>query len=111
VLFCTPEYAGSLPGSFKNLLDWTVGGGEMYQKPVAWVNAADGGRGEGVQQALATVLGYLATVPVTGACRRVSMQATTVGPDGAATDDAVRAGAAAVLRAITDHLAAAPAGH
>jgi hypothetical protein len=39
------------------------------------------------------------------------MQATTVGPDGAATDDAVRAGAAAVLRAITDHLAAAPAGH
>src|SRR5438067_8496137 len=22
VLFCTPEYAGALPGSFKNLLDW-----------------------------------------------------------------------------------------
>jgi NAD(P)H-dependent FMN reductase len=29
VLFCTPEYAGTLPGSFKNLLDWTVGGGEI----------------------------------------------------------------------------------
>ena len=29
VLFCTPEYAGTLPGSLKNLLDWTVGGGEM----------------------------------------------------------------------------------
>src|SRR5215212_6601540 len=27
VIFCTPEYAGTLPGSFKNLLDWTVGGG------------------------------------------------------------------------------------
>ena len=25
VLLCTPEYAGSLPGSLKNLLDWTVG--------------------------------------------------------------------------------------
>ncbi|WP_306796085.1 NAD(P)H-dependent oxidoreductase [Nocardia sp. XZ_19_369] len=25
VLFCTPEYAGTLPGSLKNLLDWTVG--------------------------------------------------------------------------------------
>ncbi|HTR94311.1 MAG TPA: NADPH-dependent FMN reductase [Trebonia sp.] len=24
VLFCTPEYAGTLPGSFKNLLDWTA---------------------------------------------------------------------------------------
>jgi chromate reductase len=40
VLFCTPEYAGPLPGTFKNLLDWTVGGPEMYEKPVAWVNAA-----------------------------------------------------------------------
>lgn len=29
VLFCTPEYAGTLPGSFKNLLDWTVGGTEL----------------------------------------------------------------------------------
>jgi NAD(P)H-dependent FMN reductase len=27
VLFSTPEYAGTLPGSFKNLLDWTVGAG------------------------------------------------------------------------------------
>ena len=33
VVFCTPEYAGTLPGSFKNLLDWTVGGAEMYGKP------------------------------------------------------------------------------
>ena len=40
VVFCTPEYAGALPGSFKNLLDWTVGGPEMYRKPVAWVNAS-----------------------------------------------------------------------
>src|SRR5690242_3748849 len=37
VVFCTPEYAGALPGSFKNLLDWTVGGTEMYHKPVTWV--------------------------------------------------------------------------
>jgi NAD(P)H-dependent FMN reductase len=29
VVFCTSEYAGALPGSFKNLLDWTVGGGEV----------------------------------------------------------------------------------
>src|SRR5262249_20233077 len=25
VLFSTPEYAGALPGSFKNLLDWAIG--------------------------------------------------------------------------------------
>jgi len=39
VLFCTPEYAGALPGSFKNLLDWSVGEG-MYDKPAAWLNVS-----------------------------------------------------------------------
>src|ERR1700748_622184 len=39
VLFCTPEYAGALPGAFKNLLDWTVGE-VLHQKPVGYVNAA-----------------------------------------------------------------------
>ena len=43
VLFCTPEYAGTLPGSLKNLLDWTVGGGEMNEKPAAWINVAEAG--------------------------------------------------------------------
>src|SRR5882724_638043 len=41
VVVCTPEYAGTLPGSFKNLLDWTVGGGELNGKPVAWLNVAN----------------------------------------------------------------------
>jgi NAD(P)H-dependent FMN reductase len=34
LLFSTPEYAGGLPGAFKNLLDWTVGDGRpgsMYE--------------------------------------------------------------------------------
>lgn len=44
ILICTPEYAGTLPGSFKNLLDWTVGGTEICDKPVAFVNAAAPGR-------------------------------------------------------------------
>src|SRR5260221_14581001 len=29
ILICTPEHAGTLPGSFKNLLDWTAGGTEI----------------------------------------------------------------------------------
>ena len=43
VLFCTPEYAGTLPGSFKNLLDWTVGGTVLTDKPVAGGAPACGG--------------------------------------------------------------------
>lgn len=43
VLFCTPEYAGALPGSFKNMLEWTIGDdqpGSIYEKRVAWVNVS-----------------------------------------------------------------------
>ncbi|MEP7026356.1 MAG: NADPH-dependent FMN reductase, partial [Actinomycetota bacterium] len=59
VLICTPEYAGTLPGSFKNLLDWTVGGTEISAKPVAWINVAAEGRGSGAHESLAIVLGYV----------------------------------------------------
>src|SRR6201985_1847496 len=45
LLFCTPEYAGTLPGSLKNLLDWTVGGGEISGKSAGGCRAAGGGRG------------------------------------------------------------------
>ena len=43
ILFSVPEYAGALPGSVKNLLDWTIGDdkpGSIYGKPVAWINAS-----------------------------------------------------------------------
>ena len=43
IVFSTPEYAGALPGSFKNLLDWTIGDdqpGSIYTKPVGWLNAS-----------------------------------------------------------------------
>jgi NAD(P)H-dependent FMN reductase len=43
VLICIPEYAFGVPGSFKNALDWTVGGGEFSQKPVAYITAASVG--------------------------------------------------------------------
>src|SRR4051794_19130219 len=56
VVFSTPEYAGGLPGSLKNLLDWTVGGGQLYGKPVAWLDVANPGRGEGARAQLRTVL-------------------------------------------------------
>ena len=57
LLVCTPEYAGDMPGSFKNLLDWTVGGGEIGGKAAAWVNVAAAGRGVGAHETLRLVLG------------------------------------------------------
>ena len=75
VVFCTPEYAGSLPGSFKNLLDWTVGGGEMYGKPTAWINVA----------------------AIEKACRRITLSGLAVGPDGLVNDPSFRTEAVRVL--------------
>ena len=37
VLIASPEYAHEMPGSLKNALDWVVGSGELYAKPVAIV--------------------------------------------------------------------------
>jgi chromate reductase, NAD(P)H dehydrogenase (quinone) len=74
VLFSTPEYAGGLPGSLKNLLDWTVGGGELYGKPVAWLDVAAPGRGQGARDQLATVLGYVGARVVERACVHLPVQ-------------------------------------
>jgi NAD(P)H-dependent FMN reductase len=90
VVVCTPEYAGMLPGSFKNLLDWTVGGGELYEKPVAWVNVANEGRGGGAQETLLTVLGYVGARIVEDACRRLPVPRGSIGPDGTITDPEFR---------------------
>jgi chromate reductase len=104
-LFCTPEYAGTLPGSLKNLLDWTVGGGQLYGKPVAWLNVAAENRGQGAQQTLASVLGYVGAVVVEPACRHLPVDRSAVGPDGIITDPGFTAGLAEIwaeLDAATD---------
>jgi NAD(P)H-dependent FMN reductase len=91
VLFCTPEYAGTLPGSFKNLLDWMVGGTELTDKPVAWVNVnVDPDRGHAAHATLATVLRYVQARIVGAACRHVPVSREQVGPDGLIADPAVR---------------------
>jgi chromate reductase, NAD(P)H dehydrogenase (quinone) len=43
VLIAAPEYAGALAGTIKNALDWIVGSGEFYLKPVAVTSAGSTG--------------------------------------------------------------------
>ncbi|UOZ11689.1 NADPH-dependent FMN reductase [Amycolatopsis sp. WQ 127309] len=92
VLICTPEYAGGLPGSFKNLLDWTVGGGEIYGKPVAWINAssvaAPTGGGD-AHDSLRKVLTYAGAEIVEEACARIPVPRAAVA-DGVVVDPDLR---------------------
>ncbi|MER7754309.1 NADPH-dependent FMN reductase [Kitasatospora sp. NPDC097643] len=90
LLICTPEYAGTLPGSFKNLLDWTVGGTEISDKPTAWINAAGPGRGHGAEATLRTVLGYTGAAVLEEACAKIPLDRAAVGPDGLVADPLVR---------------------
>jgi chromate reductase, NAD(P)H dehydrogenase (quinone) len=108
VVFCIPEYAGLMPGSLKNLLDWTVGGVEMSSKPTAWINVAAEGRGTGAQQALATVLDYVDVAVIEPACRDLPLAPGAAGPDGLVADLAFRAGLAEVVQAIIDALPPTP---
>jgi len=104
VLFCTPEYAGTLPGSFKNLLDWTVGGGQLYGKPAAWINVAVPGRGQGAEDALAAVLGYVGADVVEAACRRIPVDRAAVSQDGTISDPGFRDEAAQVWDVLLGYL-------
>ena len=102
ILFCTPEYAGDLPGSFKNLLDWTVGGVEIVGKPVGWINASSSPTGaEGAHRALRTVLGYTGAGLVEEACVHVPVPRAAVDAEtGMIIDPRVREGIGDVARTL-----------
>jgi chromate reductase, NAD(P)H dehydrogenase (quinone) len=56
ILLAVPEYAFGIPGALKNALDWTVGSGAVYRKPIAVLSVAPAGRGAHVRRALQLVL-------------------------------------------------------
>ncbi|MEV0176106.1 NAD(P)H-dependent oxidoreductase [Streptomyces sp. NPDC050803] len=103
VLFCTPEYAGALPGSFKNLLDWTVGGTEINDKPVAWINISTAVTGAlPAHDSLRRVLTYTGARIVTEACLHVPVPRQLVGPDGLIHDPSLRTDLRSALTLLTD---------
>ncbi len=104
VLFSAPEYAGALPGSFKNLLEWTVGGAEIYRLPAGWVNVAAPGRGENAEGSLRKVLGYVGADLATEACVRLTMDRSAIGADGTVADPAYRERVAEVLELLAAHV-------
>ena len=93
LLFSTPEYAGALPGSFKNLLDWTIGddgAGSIYEKPVAFINTSAAPTGAAdAHESLRKVLGYAHAMVVESACASIPVPRGAVA-DGLIDDPSIR---------------------
>ena len=105
IVFSTPEYAGALPGSFKNLLDWTVGGGEIYEKPVAWINVATSPTGAAnAYESLRIVLGYAGTRIVDAACAHIPVPHALVDERGLVADATVKEQVAHVITTLVASL-------
>lgn len=107
ILFCTPEYAGALPGSFKNLLDWTIGDeqpGSIYEKPVGWINVSPRGAA-GAYAELRTVLGYAHARIIETACVDVPLTGAMIGEDGLVADPGARPALARLAAELAESVA------
>src|SRR5215207_10466949 len=80
----SPEYAHGVPGAMKNAIDWVVSSGELYEKPVALVNAS-----MGATHAYESLLEILTTADadvVREASVRVGLPTNRIGEAGIVSD-------------------------
>lgn len=101
LLISTPEYAGSLPGSLKNLLDWLVDGGQLDDKPVAWLSVADAGQDDGARATLETVLGHGNARILRPACIRIPLGPEPVDHQGIINDPRLHMALFDMMRALS----------
>ncbi|MHB1056530.1 MAG: NADPH-dependent FMN reductase [Rhodanobacter sp.] len=111
LLLATPEYNNSIPGVFKNAIDWLsrpaadiahVFGG----KPVAIIGTSPGNFGTLLSQnAWLPVLRTLGTAPWFGGRLAASHAAQLFGPDGELIDDAARLRLQAFVTGFCHHVA------
>jgi chromate reductase len=106
VLFSTPEFAGSMPGSLKNLLDWLVDGGDLTGKPAAWLSVATPGQDEGACAALETVLGHSGAKVLHAACVRIPLTQSAMDSTGTIGDAQLHQALTDMLQTLVRALAA-----
>jgi chromate reductase len=100
VLIASPEYAFGVPGALKDALDWLVGSGDLYGKPVAVLSAAPSAeRGSNARADLERTL--------RGQGARVIASSTIVVPRGESFDVVSDVVARETLEAVLDAFAAA----
>jgi len=97
LLISCPEYARGIPGSFKNALDWLVGGAEFPGKPIALFNASP--RASDAQAALRLVLRTMSGRVVEEASMTVPLLASGLDAGGIAAEPGLAATITASLEA------------
>jgi NAD(P)H-dependent FMN reductase len=108
ILICTPEYAGAMPAVLKNLLEWTIGDGGTYGKPVAWINASGGAAptgGADAHDSLRKVLKYSGADLVEQACARIPLARSQIGESGLVEDREAADDIAAAVRTLAGYAA------
>lgn len=86
VLICTPEYVFSLPGSFKNAIEWTVSTTLFTNKPAALITASSSG--QKAHEALNLVMKTVGVQLGDKGSLLISAPKTKISPDGQVTDAA-----------------------
>ena len=102
VLVAGPEYAGGVAGSLKNALDWCVGSGGFYGKPVVVMSAGTSGGAFAIEQLARTLLWQgahvVAHVGIAGPKSKSDGAGRLVDPG---TLDAIDAACATLVEALT----------
>lgn len=105
LLISTPEYAGSMPGALKNMLEWTVGGAEISDKPTGWINPSTNPlRAENTYASLANVLRYTGAALVDDACVDVPVSRQSISADGIIHNETIRRAISEAIRALTQSI-------
>lgn len=117
VLFVTPEYNRSIPGSLKNAIDWASrpwGANSFSRKPSAVIGTSPGRIGTAVgQQHLRSVLGYCDSPQMTAPEAYIEFTANLITEDGEVTNAGTEQFLSKFMNAFADfinHVLSAPPG-
>jgi NAD(P)H-dependent FMN reductase len=82
IIISTPEYAMGLPGSLKNLLDWTVSSASFSGKPVLALVASTQG-----EKAYQSIIDILTVIEARVSPQLISFAKAKINSEGAITDE------------------------
>ena len=89
LIIACPEYAGGIPGMFKNALDWLVGSEEFDSRPVALLNVSP--HAVEAEAALRLVLRTMSAPVVEAASRRIPIRNRESTAESLLADPEIRA--------------------